>query len=107
MTIGITLGRLIEWLQSQDPNKQITQCIGAGVSYAGYNTQLAFALVPQTTIGEMLANALAADDNAYIGYNGSLYTVDMRAACSFESQDVMANAISITEDTLMLWENQP
>lgn len=75
------LGELIEWLEKQDPKREVVCGFGAPMSYRGYYDQVAFAPVDKTTFGEMLQHAKAALGATFIGYKGGEYTMHEYTDC--------------------------
>ncbi len=66
----VELGHLIDWLSSQDPNKKVIDGFGEPMSWRGDYYQLAFAPEKETTVKDMLDNALSALGDTFTGYKG-------------------------------------
>ena len=71
----LTLGELIERLEMEDSNTRINIGLGNPHSYRGIFEDLAFELVEDVTIGEMLQSARSAINNTYTGWHGGDYTM--------------------------------
>lgn len=73
MLANMTLGRLIEWLSKQDPDRVVKDGFGAGHSDRGSYDELAFDPVESTTFGEMLKHAMKANGATFQGWKGGGY----------------------------------
>jgi hypothetical protein len=103
---NITLGRLIEWLNTLPTSKRIKHGFGTGDSYRGYYEQLAFEPEDDTTIGEMLASAQFALGREYQGYKGGEFMMSSYTEVWIGSYGTTCDSSAITEHTLKLWEAQ-
>ena len=72
----IELGDLIKWLSSQYPNKKVINGFGEPMSWRGDYCQLAFAPEKETTIKDMLDNALSALGETFRGYKGGEFVMN-------------------------------
>lgn len=76
MNGNMTLGKLIQWLEQQDPNRIVTDGFGGPHSDRGSYDELAFDPVEETTFGEMLAHAKSALGKKFTGYKGGEFLMD-------------------------------
>jgi hypothetical protein len=67
------LGKIIDYLKTQDSDKKVKSGFGAPHSYRGYYDQVAFEPVANTTVGTMLAHAESAIGPVFTGYKGGDY----------------------------------
>lgn len=75
MLADMTLGRLIEWLEAQDPNLVVQDGFGRPHSDRGSYDELAFDPMPEAKIGDMLAHARSALGATFPGWKGGDYTM--------------------------------
>jgi len=66
----LSLGELIEILESHDPETMCFNGFGAADSYRGYYEQLAFEPAGETSFGKMLSYAKFALNSTYTGWKG-------------------------------------
>ena len=71
--------RLIEYiniLKGHDPKLKLRKGLGAPDSWRGVYAELAFPVVEDITIGEMIAHAESAIGTTYRGYKGGNFEMD-------------------------------
>lgn len=100
----IELKDLIEWLSSQDPDKKILNGFGEPMSWRGDYCQLAFAPEKQTTIKDMLDNALSALGETFTGYKGGYFRMDNNSEVYIANYSETGEPI--TTFTFKYWEIQ-
>ncbi len=71
----MTLGELIQILESQDPGLEVPLGFYHPHSYRGFYDELAFEPLENTTVGAMLEAARSAVGKTYEGYKGGDYTM--------------------------------
>lgn len=77
----MTLGDLIDYLKVQPADKKVGPGFGEAASYRGYYSDVAFAPVPVSTCGEMLAHATKAVGMTIHGHKGGEYLVTLDTGC--------------------------
>lgn len=70
------LQELIEILEKHPRDKKLKKGLGNPHSWRGAYSQLAFEIVENTTVGEMLDAAISADGATYGGWKGGEYDMD-------------------------------
>ena len=70
MSGNMTLEKLIDWLEKQDPGLIVKDGFGEPHSDRGDYRDLAFSPLPEARIGDMLRHARSADENTFYGYKG-------------------------------------
>ena len=80
----MTLGQLIELLKEQDQDKKVRYGFGNPHSWRGSYDELAFEPVENTSVGEMLSQALAAEDNIYEGWKGGEFKMTSSTTVNIE-----------------------
>ena len=70
---NMTLGKLIEWLEQQDPELVVKDGFGSPHSDRGSYDELAFEPIPEAKIGDMLAYAKSALGATFEGWKGGEY----------------------------------
>lgn len=96
----MTLGELIEILEKHDPEIKLPTGLGNPHSWRGAYNEIAFEIVKNTTVGEMLAAARSIDDKVMTGYKGGEYTMNRDTKINIDNYD---NYGSYTEGRQM-WE---
>ena len=69
----MTLGELIEILEKYDPKIKLPTGLGNPHSWRGAYDEIAFEIVVNTTVGEMLEAARSIDRKTLTGYKGGEY----------------------------------
>ncbi|WP_305012358.1 hypothetical protein [Hymenobacter mellowenesis] len=67
---------MIEFLETQNPNKFVPMGFHNPHSYRGYYSELAFEPVEKVTVGKMLECAKEALRNTYEGWKGGDFTMN-------------------------------
>lgn len=98
------LGDLIKWLSSQDPDKKVINGFGEPMSWRGDYYQLAFAPEKETTIKDMLDNALSALGNTFVGYKGGEFVMDKNSEVYIANYSETGEPV--TTYTFKYWEIQ-
>lgn len=70
-----TLGDLIEFLETMDPEMTVKDGFGSPHSDRGSYDELAFDPAPEARIGDMLANAKSANGGTFEGWKGGDFTM--------------------------------
>ena len=73
---NMRLGRLIQWLENQDPELVVKDGFGSPHSDRGSYDELAFDPVPEAKIGDMLRCAKSALGATFEGWKGGEYTMN-------------------------------
>jgi len=92
----MTLGEYIERLEKADPEKKVKLGLGNPDSWRGVYSELAFAPVENTTVGEMLSEARKAVGATYEGYKGGEYTMT-------KDTDIHVDCYGQWSDGKVLW----
>lgn len=77
----LSLGELIERLEKEPPEKVASPGFDDPHSYRGYYDQLAFCIVRNASVGEMLKSAKQALGATYQGWKGGDYTMSHYTEC--------------------------
>jgi hypothetical protein len=101
----VTLGALIEWLESKPQHAVISVGFGEASSYRGDYRDVAFEPKSDATIGEMLRHAKDALDQTFEGYKGGFYTMHKDVECHIAEWGVSGDC-KISSLVLKLWESQ-
>jgi len=72
----MTLGKLIEWLQQQDPELVVKDGFSTPHSDRGSYDELAFTPESKAKIEDMLRHAKSALGNTFEGWKGGWFTMD-------------------------------
>lgn len=80
MYANMTLGKLIEWLEAQDPELIVKDGFGSPHSDRGDYSELAFSPVNEAKIGDMLTYAKSAVGSTYTGYKGGEFEMSLRTS---------------------------
>lgn len=72
---NMTLGKLIEWLEQQNPDLIVPDGFSSPHSDRGDYSELAFSPEPQSRIGDMLAHAKSALGATFEGWKGGGFTM--------------------------------
>ena len=72
---NMTLGRLIKWLEQQDPELVVKDGFGSPHSDRGSYEELAFDPLPEAKLGDMLRHAQSALGHSFDGWKGGTYTM--------------------------------
>lgn len=72
----LTLGELVDWLASKDPDMVVKDGLGEPHSDRGDYCGLSFEPVYETTIGDMLDNARFAIGKVFEGWKGGDFKMD-------------------------------
>ena len=90
----MNLEQLIEILETKDPNIILRRGFNNPHSYRGYYEQLAFEIVEDISIGDMLECAKDALNNIYEGYKGGSYTMDKYTSVHLSNIGETGNELS-------------
>ena len=74
---NITLGKLIEFLETMDPNLIVKDGFGSPHSDRGSYAELAFEPAAEAQIGTMLQYARSAVNESFEGYKGGVYVMTL------------------------------
>lgn len=77
----MSLGALIEILETEDPNKVVPFGFHKPHSYRGYYDELAFEPARDVKVSSMLADCRRALDATFTGYKGGEYTMRAYTLC--------------------------
>jgi hypothetical protein len=100
------LGQLIEALKEIDPAKTVLHGFGRPMSYRGDYSELAFEPVEDTTIGEMLAQAIRADGRTFTGYKGGAFEMDLFTPCHIARYGECPEDSDITSRHIDEWSGE-
>lgn len=78
---AITLGKLIEVLESVEPSQQVPLGFHNPHSYRGYYHCLGFEPLEETTVGEMLDCCKKANGEIFYGWKGGEYKMSLDTEC--------------------------
>lgn len=81
------LGQLIAMLEKAPQDKPIKKGFGNPHSWRGVYSELAFEVVEDTTVGEMLEAAISADGETYSGWKGGEYTMGLSTEVHIEREE--------------------
>lgn len=94
--MNITLKHLIEFLESQDPNKIISHGFSTPDSYRGNYFDLAFMPEENVSIQSMLDNAKSALNKTFEGYKGGEYKMDEDTGVYIATYGCLGEQIGLT-----------
>ena len=97
------LGKLVEFLEEQDPSTVVRYGFGEPMSYRGYYDDCAFEPAEFTTFGAMLSHAESALNKAFVGYKGGEYLMDEDTECWIAKHGRTSND-KIGEHMLETWK---
>ena len=80
----MTLGEMIEYLESQPQDKKLERGLGNPHSWRGSYDELAFEPVDRTTVGKMLVVAKGCVGTVFPGYKGGDYEMDRNTLVNIE-----------------------
>ena len=72
---NVSLGKLIEWLEKQDPTLIVKDGFGRPHCDRGDYSELSFDPKPEALIGDMLAHAKSALEAPFTGWKGGEFTM--------------------------------
>lgn len=100
----MTLDKLIDALSKRDPNKEIKDGFGEGMSWRGSYYEAAFEPAAQTTFGEMLNHAESLLDTTQEGYKGGEFV--MHGSVDVHIASYGSCGEPITSYHFKYWDNQ-
>lgn len=100
----MTLGELIQWLETQDKNDIVTDGFSSPHSDRGFYYNLAFTPQPESRIGDMLDHAKGAVGSTFTGYKGGDYFMDLNTEVLIGGYESCGEEIN--SYTLKYWEQQ-
>lgn len=95
----MNLQKVIDILEQYPSEKMLSKGIGNPHSWRGSYEELAFEVVENVTVGEMLAAAESAVGATYEGWKGGEYTMDEDTQVHIELEEGAYSG----NDTLMKW----
>lgn len=98
----MTLGQLIRWLKSHDPDTVVKDGFGSPHSDGGDYFKLAFTPMSEAKIKDMLAYALSAKKRTFEGWKGGEYRMDEWSTVRIGEWGSVGE--DITRITLKYWE---
>ncbi len=101
----MNLQELIDRLKSEDQNRKLKIGFNNPHSYRGYYYELAFEIVNNVRIGEMLSLARQSVGQCFNGYKGGLFTMDKDTLVHIASYGNTGVPMGIVIDMLLSQEN--
>lgn len=95
---------LIEFLEKHPEEKRVKTGFGNPHSYRGHYYELAFEVIENTTVGEMLESAKSALGETYQGYKGGNFQMNEYTDCHLAKYGCCGEEIGITLLNLMIGE---
>ena len=100
----MTLGELIQWLETQDKNDIVTDGFSSPHSDRGFYCNLAFTPEPESRIGDMLGHAKGAVGRAFTAFKGGDYFMDLDTGVLIGEYGSCGEEIN--SYTIKYWEQQ-